>query len=290
STQVSCVGMIVYLLNLEGCGTNDMGSFSTGFATQYSQVTATPASDVFCLDNIGAYDPNDKAALPVGYGEQHYIEPETELYYRIRFQNTGTDTAFTVIIRDTLSDLLDIRSLQPGNSTHDYELELTNERALTFTFNNILLPDSTTNLEASQGFVDFRISPFVDAPLESVIENSAAIYFDFNEPVITNTVFHTLGRDFLEVVNVTVLPNINISWEVYPNPVSNQLQLSLNGELPDRLLLSIIDPSGQQVIKHSFAGANSTLQLNSLTGGIYFLQLINLENGLLLVSAKLIKK
>ncbi|MBL8964476.1 MAG: aldehyde dehydrogenase, partial [Phycisphaerae bacterium] len=49
-----------------------------------------------CLPNIGAYDPNDKQAVPVGYGPEHFIRAGDPLHYQIRFQNTGTDTAFTV--------------------------------------------------------------------------------------------------------------------------------------------------------------------------------------------------
>ncbi|MEL6141909.1 MAG: hypothetical protein AAFU67_09855, partial [Bacteroidota bacterium] len=59
--------------------------------------------DVACVENGGSYDPNAKVAYPTGYGERHYIEEGTKLTYDIYFQNTGTDTAFTVIIRDTLA-------------------------------------------------------------------------------------------------------------------------------------------------------------------------------------------
>ncbi|WP_367392078.1 T9SS type A sorting domain-containing protein [Lewinella sp. LCG006] len=280
----------VLSLSIEGCGLNDQNEFSTGFVTQFSQTTATISSDVFCLENVGSYDPNDKAALPVGYGEQHYIVPETELYYRIRFQNTGTDTAFTVVIRDTLSEYLDLRTIDLGVSTHDYTANIGADRALTFTFNNILLPDSTTNLEASQGFVDFRISPDANAPLETIIENDAAIYFDFNEPVITNTVFHTLGRNFLEVVNTEVVPGVAIQWNIFPNPVADQLELQLSGEeVPDRLLLQVLDAQGRLLRQASFSGKTHSLSVADLPAGWYQLRL-TLDNGDLLGTAKLVKK
>lgn len=277
-------------LSVEGCGLNEQNDFSTGFVNQFSQSTATSSSDIFCLENVGSYDPNDKAALPVGYGEQHYIVPETELYYRIRFQNTGTDTAFTVVIRDTLSEHLDLRTLDLGSSSHAYIANIGGDRALTFTFNNILLPDSTTNLEASQGFVDFRISPDVTTPLETVIENDAAIYFDFNDPIITNTVFHTLGRNFLEVVDTKVVPGVALNWNIFPNPVADQLQLNLSGEaVPETLQLQVMDAQGRLLRNVSFSGNTHSLSVADLPAGWYQLRL-TLTNGDLLGTAKLVKK
>ncbi|MEL7250134.1 MAG: T9SS type A sorting domain-containing protein [Bacteroidota bacterium] len=276
-------------VSVEGCGTDDMNSFSTGFVTQFPQATSGPNSDILCEENIGAYDPNDKSALPVGYGMPHYIEPETKIDYRIRFQNTGTDTAFTVVIRDTLSSLLDLRTLELGNSSHTYSAAVDLGRALTFTFNNILLPDSTTNLEASQGFVEFSIYPFDDAPLESVIENDAAIYFDFNEPIITNTVFHTLGRNFLEVVDVTTLSGVRFEWEVFPNPASNRLIVSLDGELPVELDFVIFNSLGQLEQRQRFSGNRLELDVEDLRAGWYHLQLRSVD-GQVLGNAKLVKE
>jgi hypothetical protein len=60
-----------------------------------------------------------------------------------------------------------------------------------FVFENIMLPDSNVNEATSHGFVKFTIHPRSDVPLGTSIPNSAAIYFDFNEPVITNTSIHT---------------------------------------------------------------------------------------------------
>ena len=275
--------------SVEGCGTNDQGSFSTGFVTQFPQTTASINSDILCLQNIGAYDPNDKTALPEGYGAQHYIVPETNIDYRIRFQNTGTDTAFTVVIRDTLSEFLDLSTLSLGNSSHEYTARVDQARTLIFTYNNILLPDSTTNLEASQGFVDFSISPLQSAPLETVIENSAGIYFDFNEPVITNTVFHTLGRDFLEVVNSTISPGFNLSWEVYPNPSQGNIVIELAGEIPTDARLLIFNSLGEPLLQLPCNGERTKASVAHLPAGWYHLQLRDAA-GEVLGNAKLVKQ
>ena len=176
-------------VTIEGCGT---GNDSLGYVTQFPMDDGNHFIDIDCQENVGSYDPNDKAAYPKGYFDQHYIGAEDELEYHIRFQNTGTDTAFTVVLKDTLSEYLDPTSIRLGSSSHDYSTELLGNGILKFTFDNIMLPDSAANLVESNGYIKFTIRQKEGNLPGTVIENSAGIYFDFNAPVITNTVFHTI--------------------------------------------------------------------------------------------------
>jgi len=137
------------LLSVEGC--TSTGSFTTGFVNQFPLGDAGPWFDVDCTPNIGSWDPNDKQGFPLGYGPDRYIRPGTELEYLIRFQNTGTDTAFNVVIRDTLANWLDPLTVRIGASSHDYRFELAGEGVLIFDFQNILLPDSNVNEPLSHG-------------------------------------------------------------------------------------------------------------------------------------------
>lgn len=154
-----------------------------------------PIKDIYCGLVTGSYDPNDKTGYPLGVGEDHLIAPDQKIDYVIRFQNTGTDTAFTVKILDTLSADLDIFSVRSGASSHDYTFRIYGQRILEWTFNNILLPDSTTNEPASNGFVTFTVNQVNDDLLDGTeINNSADIYFDYNAPIITNTTNHIINR------------------------------------------------------------------------------------------------
>ena len=154
----------------------------------------------------GSYDPNDKQATPqlsplqVSNGE--YID------YTVRFQNTGTDTAFTVVISDTLSYELQTNSLQMIASSHNCKTTV-KDNIVFFEFLNILLPDSNINEPLSHGFVSFRVKPKPTVAVNTVIPNKAAIYFDYNAPVITNTA-GTLIKDF------TVVPLKLISFSAVP--------------------------------------------------------------------------
>ncbi|MFK7774419.1 MAG: FG-GAP-like repeat-containing protein [Saprospiraceae bacterium] len=159
-----------------------------------------PFTESTCNPFFGSYDPNDKRAIPTGIGAENNIERSWELDYTIRFQNTGNDTAFLVVLRDTISEHLDLATLNVRSSSHEYFYEINADRELKITYATIELPDSTTNLDESQGFIEYSISPKTDVPFGSVIENTAYIYFDFNAPIITNTVFHTIQKPVVSSV------------------------------------------------------------------------------------------
>lgn len=138
---------------------------------------------------ICAYDPNDKLNTPSGYGDDNYTLFGDTLEYTIRFQNTGNDTAFTVIIEDELSSHLNLNTFRPIASSHNVESLIDiNSRLATFTFNDIYLPDSFVNEPASHGFIKYRILGNQGMNENTDIKNTASIFFDQNPPIVTNTV------------------------------------------------------------------------------------------------------
>lgn len=258
-------------LSVEGC--SETGAFSTGFATQYPNDDDDPWIDIDCRQNIGAYDPNDKQGFPIGYGAQRYIKPGTDIEYLIRFQNTGTDTAFNVYVLDTLSTWLDPASIRLGASSHPFVFDVYGNGILKFDFPNIMLPDSNVNEPLSNGFVQFRIAHREDAPLETVIENSAAIYFDFNEPIITNTTEHRLGENFISVSSWEVLRN-GVKLDVAPNPSMDVARVTVNGlRGGEDLRLRVCDLQGRVVREVSGTAGVFEMQRRDLPSGVYMLVL-----------------
>jgi len=255
---------------IEGCGINADGTFSSGFITQFylDENDAYLAED--CREVTGSYDPNDKQGFPRGYGDNHYIEKGQDLEYLVRFQNTGTDTAFTVRIEDVLAPELDITTLRAGASSHDYELNIRGTDTLEFLFENILLPDSFVNEVASHGYVQFKISQKEDLSLGTIIENTADIYFDFNEAIITNTTFHELGEMFVEVTNIQEAFEANLQAEITPNPVSNAFTLNLKGVDFQRGRLEIFDVTGRIISSEIFTNQQTHFQRNGKSQGVYF--------------------
>jgi hypothetical protein len=181
-------------VTLEACGANAEGKVSTGFVAQLPPDDAEPEVAEDCQPIVDSFDPNDKLVLPRGVTDQHYTPTAVPLRYTVRFQNTGTASALRVVVVDTLSEHLDMRTFEPGAASHAYKLRVSGagQPVLTFTFNNIALPDSTTDPLGSNGYVQFSIRPRADLPEKTRIENFADIVFDYNDPVRTNTVFNVL--------------------------------------------------------------------------------------------------
>ncbi|MBK9013732.1 MAG: T9SS type A sorting domain-containing protein [Saprospiraceae bacterium] len=260
-------------ISVEGCGANP---FSTGFVVDYPLNDADLFVDTDCRENIGSFDPNDKQGFPVGYGNLHFIEPGTDIEYLIRFQNTGTDTAFTVTVRDTLSLFLDPTSIEPGAASHPYRYELYGSGILKFTFDDIMLPDSNVNEPHSHGFVKFRAKQRQTNTPGMVIKNRAGIYFDFNTPVITNTVFHTLAENFILIDSVSsVQPGTapQPGVRVYPNPFDETALFELENVQANHLVFSLFDMNGRQVRQQFFDKNKFQFQRDGLPSGVYFFQI-----------------
>ena len=175
----------------------------------------------------GAYDPNDKQNFtginPFG-GD---IKPTDSLFqYLIRFQNTGTDTAFTVILKDTLDLKLDVNSLRPIGSSHPYSMTMEDENVLVVTYENIMLPDSNINEPESHGFFRFDIEWKEQPDFGTQFFNQAAIFFDFNPPVLTNIV-----ENVVEIpVSVEVVSEDSNEFYVWPNPTDDHVELLIEGD------------------------------------------------------------
>ncbi len=164
----------------------------TVYSTTTLQDTIQTDTLVFTNTINCAYDPNDKLVEPDRLADENYTLFDEELKYTIRFQNTGTDTAFNVIIKDVLNPYLDISTLRVIAASHDYIVRLEEENnSVNFIFDNILLPDSTANEIESHGFVKFGIHSKEGLEENTLISNKAFIFFDFNPAIVTNTVQNT---------------------------------------------------------------------------------------------------
>lgn len=175
---------------------DDLGSPLGEFSTAWEQ-------RVLC-----AYDPNDKAVEPAGAGSAGLIPIDTErLIYTVRFQNTGNDTATTVVIHDHLSTQFDLSSLQVLGWTHPFTLRIENDGEALFRFDNIMLPDSGADQLGSQGHVIFSITLLPGLSAGTVINNTAQIVFDLNPPIITNTTVNTLFDCALATAGISDIGN-----------------------------------------------------------------------------------
>ena len=157
--------------------------------------TLTASDTSFIWQQVfGAYDPNDKTENHGGKISLSKVVTDEYLIYTIRFQNKGNDTAFNVYIRDTMDSKLDWNSLQVVANSHNYKLTM-NDGKCVFTFPFIMLVDSIKNEPKSHGYIVYKIKTKPTIQLGDVIKNTAAIYFDYNLPIFTNTEITTVVAD-----------------------------------------------------------------------------------------------
>ncbi len=230
--------------------------------------------DEFCREVTNAKDPNIISVAPGGVGDDGKITPDIdELAYTIRFQNTGSDTAFKVVIVDTLNhNLFNIGSLRIGAASHDFSFELSGSGILTWTFDNIMLPDSNSNEAASHGVVKYKVKLHSGLAVGTAIRNRAGIYFDFNKPVITNTALTTIASEATTVEPISS----DLGIRLYPNPASEKVIVEADYLAPGSIVLR--NALGQSIRQFDHQGGPTIqLALATLPPGSYLLTLPTLQ-------------
>jgi len=236
------------------------------FTAVISPVTGdyTEDDNTFDFDQtvIGAYDPNDIQVLE---GDEIY-ESETDnyLHYIIRFQNVGTASAINVRVTNELDPNLDWNTLQIENISHTNRVEIRDGNQVEFIFDNINLPDSTSNEEASHGYIQYKIKPKNIVSLGDSMSNNADIFFDFNPAVATNIVTTTV------VDNLSVNDHSILKTTIYPNPSNGLLKIKSNNPITK---LIIYNQLGQVVLEESNENGIHSINLDNLSQGIYFIKL-----------------
>jgi hypothetical protein len=232
-----------------------------------SVADTTPYDNHDTINDIvsGAYDPNAKYFQDQGPTVDLGTETDKELWFEIFFQNTGTDTAFTVLVRDTLEADLDWGHMTTWITSHPATFSLTGSGYAEWRFDNILLPDSNTNEPASHGYILFSVPVRTPTTIGQTITNRASIYFDYNVPVLTNTALGT----FVGLTSTT--PAAQEVWQVYPNPFSSELRVRGSTDAAYQLC----DLSGRILLQGQLglAGDEAAVSTQSLPRGVYLLRL-----------------
>lgn len=228
-------------------------------------------NDTYSLENfvLAPFDPNDKLVQPAALTPAEVTDGKY-INYTIRFQNTGTYYAQDVRIEDQLSNDLDVTSFEFLGSSHACEWTIHNG-LLVFEFNNIMLPDSGMDQLGSNGHVQFRIKPKPSLQLGDVVENSASIYFDLNEPIVTAPAVLTID-EFMQV-----RPNNIGEVHMWPNPATDLVWISTPRLVKDGRV-SITDLNGRSLWEKGWtAGPNEAvaIPMDGIADGVYMLRLVD---------------
>ncbi|MCC6818831.1 MAG: T9SS type A sorting domain-containing protein [Bacteroidia bacterium] len=218
----------------------------------------------FQLDNADSaihylkysFDPNQKICVPEGrinYGLK-------SIRFHIDFQNEGNDYAKRVVVIDTLNLKIPVYEFKILSASHQYVLSH-KDNVVTWTFNDINLMPKMMSEELSKGFIEFEAKVNGEFRVGDSIVNNALIYFDNNEPIITNFshVKRVTGFNTLQVQNLL---------DIYPNPISNQFNIINKSE--SILELAIYDIQGRLIQELSVeAGQKQIISSEQWSPGIY---------------------
>lgn len=170
----------------------------------------------FAQPVVNSFDPNDIAVLEGAVISQE--QADDWLHYIVRFENTGTAEAINVRVENALSDLLDWSTFAVEGASHPVETTR-QDNLVTFRFDDIDLPATVQDAVASHGWIAYRIKSGSNFIQGTTIENDAAIFFDFNAPVQTNTVT-------TELAPLSIADPKTDNFVIYPNPAGEFVRVT----------------------------------------------------------------
>ncbi len=239
----------------------------------------TPAdnTETSRLTVTGSFDPNDIMVNHASLTAAQVASGEW-LEYTIRFRNLGTDTAFTVLLRDSLpTALLNLSTLQLLSVSHSCQWGLRPGGVLTVSFTSAKLPPYRTNTIAADGFVRFRVRPAAALVPGDQVPNRAEIHFDYNAPIVTNTALTAINQPTGLPGDGNSNPNA-ADLAVWPNPATGALHVEARAPEAGPFTLTLLDALGRPVLTQTAPAASgttrrtATLDLSGLPTGLYVLQ------------------
>ena len=283
---------VVVRFTFDSLVSTDTIKFKAKLGRVGSETDTTDNSIALCRKAFTSFDPNNKVtAIESILKNGDFTNKSDDIVYTINFQNTGNAAAKRVLLIDTFETKLDANSISIEGSSHPMQPMMDEDnRTVKFEFNNINLIDSITDPESSKGFVSFRMKAKTTLQLNEVIANKVAIYFDYNDPVITNT---TLNRYVLKSIDTSssgggssgggsidstrgkdstlaIHSMTHSQFLLYPNPVYHILNISLGGQSPYQIALYSLD--GKKV----YSGQNTKqIDVSKFERGTYIVQFIS---------------
>lgn len=219
----------------------------------------------YCAPVLASYDPNMKEVSPIGLNASGDVDPNTTFTYTVHFQNTGNYPAQNIYILDTISNHLDMSTMEILSASHNMNFLDLGNGIVKFQFNDIWLADSVSNEPESHGNVTYRISMKPSLAIGTEITNTAHIYFDYNEAIITNTTLNTIAV----VSSVSEVEDISV--KLYPNPTTDVLNLEFSEDMDGTI--SVRDLSGRIIESTNLNGNRVVLSTSAYAKGYYTIDL-----------------
>lgn len=226
-------------------------------------------SDITLISIVNSFDPNNKLVNPEGNVTPTQVSAGLDLEYTLNFQNTGTAPAIHINLFDMIDDKLDLSTFSLISTSHPVTgITVGPNRQLHVSFANINLPDSTADEIHSHGYIRYSIQPYNNLMTGDTIINTAAIHFDNNFPVMTNSVM-TVVEDPSGLIESSANPNLIL----YPNPNNGEFIIKSDVDNHFRQW-TIVDVTGRILDFGSLASSKRwNINTSIKTPGVYFIKL-----------------
>ncbi|MEE9408384.1 MAG: T9SS type A sorting domain-containing protein [Polaribacter sp.] len=236
---------------------------------------------------FSSYDPNDKLVTPGVPDKLNEVDIDKKwLTYTVRFQNNGNFSAKDVYVLDTINDKFDRNSFKVLGSSHTIKVSEVGSETKSikkFLFQDIYLPDSLTNPEGSQGYFKYKIKAKETIAENTIVDNTAYIYFDQNPAIITNTIqnkFRTRATASVATIEKRE------DFLLYPNPTTSIFTITTASKSIESI--TIFNLLGRKV--KQIKGKNKTkveVPIVNLSKGMYLVKVYSEGK---IISKKLIIK
>lgn len=247
--------------------------------TDTISITA-PAGDINPNNNsasnsqivVNSWDPNDKMESRGKTIPFNTFTQDDYFFYTIRFQNNGTANAIDVRLEDTLNAKIDETSVLLVSASHNYTMKRIGNQ-LTWEFKNIYLTPSTVNENGSRGYAQFKVKLKPGFQAGDIIPNNASIYFDTNPAVVTAN----FNSKFTLPLGVTTFDEN--SFNLYPNPAHNNVQIHLIGTNEELAKVTFYDILGKTIKTIPTAATQSlSVDVSDLSKGVYLVEITSGTN------------
>ncbi|MBR9860179.1 T9SS type A sorting domain-containing protein [bacterium] len=213
------------------------------YSAEHIDLDASNNQDTLVCIVQGPHDPNQKVSFPSGAIASNV----RKVRYKIEFQNEGPSYATKVVIVDTIDARLPLKDIRVVGTSHPHSYELTvKNNVLIWTFNPIYLPSKYDDVQGSKGYVEYDANLLSDLKIGERIINKAFIYFDYEDPIVTNDAII-----YIDSIPPRDTQGTSSEWIfIYPNPSNGDFTLvsrsqvieeieifDLNGKLVETVLL-----------------------------------------------------
>ena len=230
----------------------------------------TPLDNVFVYNQtvVNSYIPNDITCL-----EGSNLPPSqigNYLHYCIQFENTGSNPAENVVLRQVIDPTkFDLSTLQVLHSSSQVRTVITNA-VVEFIFEGINLEAAGTPPVGGHGTVLFKVKTKNNLATNTTVAQQSDIYFGYNFPVVTN-----LAATTFSVLNNTVFEKEQIV-KIFPNPTTAIINIVSIDKMQS---VELYDVQGRVLVSILENDTNCQLDISGKSNGIYFLK-IKTESGI----------